>query len=244
MKLFVVTHLPLGSVPADRTPIGVGERKLDGVSLYDSAGENIAGKNRFYCELTALYWIWKNDRSETVGLEHYRRFFSRGRLVARPQSAAALERLLDGCDVLLPKELRFPCSVEEQYGRAHEIRDLDLCRECIEKHYPAYLYAFECAMQRRNMSPYNMFVMRRETLERYCEWLFDVLLDVEPQVRFATKNAYQSRVFGFLAERLFGVWLLHHQPRIRRLSVYDNGQNLIIGKFMPHKRLNGGKTNV
>ena len=60
-------------------PIHVGKAlsvsDIEG-TIGDNTGENISTKNPLYCEMTAAYWAWKNDKdSRYIGLCHYRRLF-------------------------------------------------------------------------------------------------------------------------------------------------------------------------
>lgn len=59
-------------------PIQVG-KALTATSLNiqkDDEGDNISYKNPWYCELTALYWLWRNTKADYKGLIHYRRAFT------------------------------------------------------------------------------------------------------------------------------------------------------------------------
>ena len=42
----------------------------------DDTGENISHKNKYYSELTGIYWVWKNTRQNISGACHYRRYFT------------------------------------------------------------------------------------------------------------------------------------------------------------------------
>ena len=59
-------------------PLQVG-KALSDVDLGvqgDDEGDNISTKNPNYCELTGLYWAWKNLKdADYIGLAHYRRYF-------------------------------------------------------------------------------------------------------------------------------------------------------------------------
>lgn len=59
-------------------PIHVG-KALSNQDLHiqgDDEGDNISSKNPLYCELTGLYWLWKNTSADYKGLMHYRRIFT------------------------------------------------------------------------------------------------------------------------------------------------------------------------
>ena len=83
-KIFVMTHKKIEEL-SDRTilpeiyiPMQVGRAgKEDLGYLGDDSGDNISDKNSSYCELTGMYWLWKNMDCDIIGICHYRRFFTR-----------------------------------------------------------------------------------------------------------------------------------------------------------------------
>ena len=78
IKILVATHKKYW-MPEDDVylPIHVGrEGKADLGYVGDNTGDNISEKNANYCELTGLYWAWKNLKCDYIGLCHYRRYFA------------------------------------------------------------------------------------------------------------------------------------------------------------------------
>ena len=115
-------------------PIHVGrEGKEDLGYIGDNTGDNISEKNPNYCELTGLYWAWKNLDCEYIGLCHYRRYFAHkaksNSLKDKQQSILTkqdYELLLQQYDVILPKKRNYYIeTVRSQYEHAHNKRDLD-----------------------------------------------------------------------------------------------------------------------
>ncbi len=78
IKILVATHKKYDMPSEDiYLPIHVGrEGKEDLGYQGDNQGENISLKNSNYCELTGLYWAWKNLQCDVIGLSHYRRYFT------------------------------------------------------------------------------------------------------------------------------------------------------------------------
>ncbi len=60
-----------------------------------------------------------------------------------------------------------------------------------------------------------MFIMRRSDFERYCSWLFPLLEELEKRIDYASYSPYQSRVLGFISERLLNVFVHEQKMRIK-----------------------------
>ena len=77
IKIFVATHQDKISFSNEHLcPIQVGKNinKFDLSMIGDNSAENISEKNCNYCELTAMFCVWKNYKNDYVGLMHYRRY--------------------------------------------------------------------------------------------------------------------------------------------------------------------------
>ena len=191
------------------TPIQAGgalsEKRI--CRVCDDVGKNISHKNRQYCELTALYWIWKHDRSDYVGLSHYRRHFEFNQEQLRKLACSDI-------DVVLTIPIMGHPSVEAVYRRDHVGADWDVMLEAVRKICPGYMPAIMEMQNGRFYYAYNMFIMRREILEKYCAWLFPVLSYCETHCE-GKKDAYQNRHIGFLAERLMSAYFTRHEKEYK-----------------------------
>ena len=79
VKILVACHKPGVQVHNGVfLPIHVGKIRsnIDLGIVGDDSGDNISAKNNIYCEMTAVYWAWKNLDADYIGLCHYRRLFT------------------------------------------------------------------------------------------------------------------------------------------------------------------------
>ncbi len=217
-RIFVVTHLePSYQLPAGYSYIGVGAKGFH-TEYRDDDGTNIADKNPYYCELTALYWIWKNyqcSNDDIVGLVHYRRVLSKNSifnfLFKSALSLNEINHVLNKQDVILPLPVSLEGGIFEQYSSAHNIDDLNLCVQEILDSGKIDFCDLTAFKKLNAASIYNMMVCRKSVLDSYCEWLFPILFSIEPRLDLLHRSSYQKRAIGFLAERLLNLWLTANQ---------------------------------
>ena len=232
IKILVAAHKKYW-MPNDDVylPIHVGrEGKADLGYIGDNTGDNISAKNANYCELTGLYWAWKNLKCDYIGLCHYRRYFAGKNLHtnnAEKKKAVILhrqdyEKLLREYDVILPVKRNYYIeTVRSQYEHAHNKRDINEAEKIVTELYPEYSEAFAKVMGRTKLHILNMFVMNKALFDEYCSWLFSILFELEKRIDITNYNKYEARVFGFISERLFNVWLEKQQLKVKEVPVVN-----------------------
>lgn len=232
-EIFVITHKKCDlKLINSYSWLFVGMNSPQKDLLTDSTGDNISNKNPYYCELTGLYWIYKNIRRDVVGLVHYRRFFvSKFSIFGfKILSVKKINKILRKYQIILPykailKDNKKVHTVYEQFCLCHHKSDLDATREVIAEIYPDYLESFDQVMNKSEMFMFNMFISKKEILDKYCKRLFDILFELEKRIDIGNYDNYQKRVFGFISERLLNVWVFKNSLSVCYSPVYNIEKN-------------------
>jgi len=239
IKILIAYHERLTLIKSGiLTPVQVG-RALAAVKFEDmpgdDAGDNISFLNKNFCELTAVYWAWKNyaqiGNPEYIGLMHYRRHFLFGAKNYKPDfyglvkfktidskylaeditSDANIEKIINGSDAVIPN----PVDVEEtagcknnyeHYKKFHHIEDYDKALEIIKNKTPEFAEYAQDYNDSKLAYFLNMFIFKKEIFFKYCEWIFAVLFELYENTG-AKDEKYQERMAGFISERLTGIFI-------------------------------------
>ncbi|HAQ4990232.1 DUF4422 domain-containing protein [Enterococcus faecium] len=175
----------------------------------DQGEDNITEKNPNFCELTALYWAWKNLDADFIGLVHYRRLLMNPNDHSVAIDQAQLDQMINqGVEVILPVKRNYYIETTwSHYEHNHNINDLIEVKNILGEQYPEYLESFDKVMGRKKSHRFNMLIMKKNRFDAYSKWLFDILFELEKRVDISDYDAYQARIFGFISERLLDVWL-------------------------------------
>lgn len=245
IKVMVVTHKEC-NIPKDPMyiPVLVGPNKeqITMQNFYlDNQGENISNKNKNYCELTAMYWAWKNLKADYIGLVHYRRFFMSVDKKKNILKHEELEVYLNNYDVILPKKRNyFIENTWSHYQHNHNIEDMRQVEYILKEKFPDYLDSFNDVMTKKKSHRFNMFVMKKDMFDEYSKWLFNILFDLEKRIDILDYDPYQARVFGFISERLLDVWITKNQIDFKELPYkfmekqnwFKKGYRFLKNKFL------------
>lgn len=206
----------------------------------DNTGDNISSRNLEYSELTMYYWIWKNyPIKDYIGFCQYRRYYE------FMDKIPEFDKEFKNCDIILPRKIKFSLPLAAQYHIYHNVDDLQLVSKIIEDLYPnIFQKHLQILFQNFTMHPCNMFITRKETFNDMMEFLFSILFEWEKRMGLKTKEDYlnhveknkqrylkpfspngeinyQSRILGFLSERILEIYYCTHQLKIREYDINE-----------------------
>ena len=168
-------------------------------------GDNIDFLNPWYCELTGLYYLWKHCDDDIVGLEHYRRYFANEK--NQILSENEIREILKEHDVIVCETLLKNVALkqfEESEGKPSRVNLFSIM-------YNSPSDLTKIIKQRlfiKSLISNNMFICKKELINEYCEYFFDVIKDIK-------LNDTNKRIIGFLSEYIFGSWLIFKEYKIK-----------------------------
>ncbi len=204
-------------------PIQAG-RAVNGVVMPeyigDDTGDSISLLNPDYCEMTVHYWAWKNASADYIGFCHYRRYFAFAAKTAYPYllardiskaekyvgSDSLAADVIANYDIITVRSEQMYQTVKEHFELNHNCGEdnLSLILNILYEMHPEFRCAAEKYFQGTVHYFCNMYIMRKDIFDKYCEWLFPMLSEFDKQKKAPVRN---DRMDGFIAERLYGVYL-------------------------------------
>lgn len=153
-------------------------------------------------------WIARNDNDDWITINHYRR-------ILEPVYGV----------ICHAQQVYFPTTIAQQYKDFHNIMDIHIISNIIKQLYPSLYNTWLYTLNSRIFYPYNIVSFPNPTFKDYmgkimsilCTYLNavnvktkdDMLNRIKSDVSYTAPNGkrnidenYQSRVVGFLAERL------------------------------------------
>ena len=215
MKIYVVgstknSFLPLNSI---REKFFIDEKHN---------GDNIDSLNPWYCELTAMYYLWKNCNDDIVGLEHYRRYFvnEKNELLSEND----IRNSLTDYDIIahMSNDIGSTVYHATRWCNSTHVSMEEVAKRilfCLRDNYPEHKEFMVTMMKLRSHWQGNMLICKKQLFDTSCSWLFDFFLnkfiDFKPSI-------VPLRTFGYMSELfLFPFWAHINTIKIKNCNRLD-----------------------
>ena len=203
----------------------------------DDTGDNISHLNRRFCELTAMYWAWKNyDKlgdPDYIGFMHYRRHFmfspsfdrhrlSWGCIPFKQIDENYLYRanlwpkrihaVLQGTDIISTPRVPYHKNIVGHYQEIMPFLDVNIllqAKDMAAASAVEFEHAAETYFSGTEHYWYHSFIMKKELFFQYVPWLFNLTFCLDKQINYTGFSPDQKRTVAYIAERCHGIWLTH-----------------------------------
>lgn len=178
----------------------------------DYTGNNISELNKWWSELTGIYWLVNNCGWDFIGNAQYRRKWADEAL--EPSEASTL---------YIPEPEHFPFSIARQYQEGH--RGMDGLEQALlaadQGRMPLSREQLESAF---NQNTFFGHIMARGSCANYCLFmttLLDCMWPIWDNAKDKIKQieGYNCRYISFLSERIMTALVLHREKVWPGLSI-------------------------
>ena len=115
--------------------------------------------------------------------------------------------------------------------------------EIIHEICPEYDVAFDIVMNSSKAHRFNMFIMKKDILDGYCNWLFGILFELEKRVDASQYDSFHARFFGRVSELLLDVYINTNKityteqklVNIEKVNWWKKGMSFLKAKFTGKK---------
>lgn len=247
LDIFICAHKDFDVYPKnDVYKVVHGDEKInvDLPQIVEGNGDSLITKQQLYGEGSRIYWIWKHcELKDYVGFCHYSKYFG------FYDNVPNMDEIFKKWDCVATRPLNVK-NLFKQYTKCHNNDDLVWLSQIIKRQHPQMFKKFVYVMMNPFLFSCNMFIMKKEDFIKYCEFVFPILQEFDMLRNFRTskdaknyviKNKdkyikkfapnnsidYQSRIDGFLLERLTTTYLLTNFKSILKCNIktVDNKYN-------------------
>ena len=224
MKIYVV-----GSSKNEFLPLDSIREKYYTDVIHEN--DNIDKDNSLYCELTGLYHLWKNCNEDIVGLEHYRRYFLNNNFELLNENE--IKKLLETNDIICIQEKEnYSIPLYARFIRGFEHgslkNELNYMLYAIKYLYPEHFELIQQFLYNRTHYQFNMFICKKEIIDKYCEWMFPILQLIQNNVG----DKLTKRSLGFLAEI---VLFSYYFTKVNPVKIYTSNYRIQNFKKIEYK---------
>ena len=215
---------------------------------------------RSYSEMAQLYYVYELYKKGTlsskyIGLNHYRRYFDFA------DNIPDIEEIFKNYDAIIFHSGWTIEGLRGHYCKNHICEKFDEVIDIIKTIKPEYYKsALNTINNEKNVFFCNMFIMKKEDFFKYCEFMFDVLFELDRRNNFKTDEDvlnyvkkifnesseinFQSRLEAYLSERIANIFYYYHFKRIKMFNavnyapyVEPKNETFIEGTVIEEKRI-------
>ena len=194
-------------------------------------------KRKAYGEIAKMYYIWNLYKkgvldSKYVGFNHYKRIFP------FKDNIPDLDEMFKYYDVIVKSRYVFGITIKQNFYESHIGHFLNETLDIIREKFPEYYQYSLNYLEQTYANFCNIFIMKKYDFIKWGDIVFGVILEFDRKYNLKTdedirnlitkedKNKtlnidYQSRLEGFLVERIGNIFYERHFKKIYEIPTIE-----------------------